>query len=306
MIQLFNVPNHKIDTRNFSNLLHDRVVRVFEERFADYVGARYAVSFSSATAAIFLAMLGKCQHVSIPSIIPPVVPTAVKNAGNMIQFTDDVNWVGDSYVLHRFSDYWLIDSAHRVARGQFSEAEDNDLMVFSFYPTKVVSGCDGGIIVSNDKCKIEELRKLSFNGMTQDENNWDRKQSALGYKMYMNSIQAYIALENLKNIEDKKEALQLIRERYNKSFGLNNTSEHLYRIRAKDNKAFVAKAREWGIICGIHYEAVHHNLLYKNQDLILPHSDVVARETVSIPYHEGLLMCQVEKVIKFVNEYKEI
>ena len=38
------------------------------------------------------------------------------------------------------------------------EANDEDLMIFSFYPTKPVGSSDGGIIVSND---FEKIRWLS-------------------------------------------------------------------------------------------------------------------------------------------------
>ena len=54
MIQLFNINTHIIDTSEFSNLLHDDVVIELENKFASYVGAKYACSVNSATNAIFL------------------------------------------------------------------------------------------------------------------------------------------------------------------------------------------------------------------------------------------------------------
>ena len=59
MINLFNINNHIIDTSKFSNLLHDSIVEDFENSIASYVGAKYAVSFNSATSAIFLALLNE-------------------------------------------------------------------------------------------------------------------------------------------------------------------------------------------------------------------------------------------------------
>ena len=78
-------------------------------------------------------------------------------------------------------------------------------MFFSFYPTKPVGSSDGGIIVSNDKTKIDFLKNLSFNGMSFAKNNWDRKIIMPGYKFYLNSIQAFIADKNLDVLESKKE-----------------------------------------------------------------------------------------------------
>ena len=67
MIQLFNVSNHNIDTSKFSNLLHDGVVEEFEKTIADYVGAKYAVAVSSATAGLHLSYmaLGICEKKKI-------------------------------------------------------------------------------------------------------------------------------------------------------------------------------------------------------------------------------------------------
>ena len=197
MIPLFNIPNYIIDTSKFSNLLHDSIVSKFERKFANYVGADYACSINSATNAIFLCLSRSSyenETINVPSIIPPVVLNAIIRSDNHIEFNDKVDWVGNSYILHTYDDYKIIDSAQKVERDQFTtEANDEDLMIFSFYPTKPIGGSDGGMIVSNDKNKIERLRSLTMNGMSSDINNWDRTIEMAGWKMYMNSIQAYIA-----------------------------------------------------------------------------------------------------------------
>lgn len=308
MIQLFNIPNYTIDTSKFSNLLHDRVVKTFEGRFADYVGARYAVSFSSATSAIFLIMkyLVEYRRVWIPSVIPPVVPNAIKLAGVECNFHDNTAWVGSWYRLLAFEDFDIVDSAQYVSKDCFKKiCEDNDLMIFSFYPTKPIGSCDGGMVVSNDENKIERLRELTFNGMSFAENNWDRKLNSIGWKMYMNSIQAYIALENLKKIEDKKHALGKVRDKYNRAFQLSHTSDHLYRIEVDNNDKFIEFAKDKGMICGIHYKALHGHKLYRppeGGDLL--NSTSVSNTTVSIPFHEALTDREIEIVIDVVNEYR--
>lgn len=121
MISLFNINQYDISTKNYSNLLHDNIVTKFEQSIADYVGAKYAVSLNSATNAILLCLLSKNLIVSIPSIIPPVVANAIITSGNKIKFYDDISWVGDSYVLHRFSDYKIVDSAQKLEKDQFKK-----------------------------------------------------------------------------------------------------------------------------------------------------------------------------------------
>ena len=183
MIQLFNVNNHTIDTSEFSNLLHDKIVTDFEKEFASYVGAKYACSVNSATNAIFLCMLNKNTVVKIPSMIPPVVANAIITSGNKVEFYDDTDWVGHSYVLHTFEDYKIVDSAQKLEPNQFmKECNPNDLMIFSHYPTKPLGGADGGIVVTDDYKKHKWMKEAVLNGMTYADNNWERGISFPGYK----------------------------------------------------------------------------------------------------------------------------
>lgn len=305
MISLFNINTHTIDTEQYSNLLHDPIVDKFENAIANYVGAKYAVTFNSATSAIFLALLGKNTTVKIPSIIPPVVVNAIHTSGNKYEFVDDIDWVGDSYTLHKFEDYKIVDSAQKLEKDQFKkECNSEDLMVFSFYPTKPVGTCDGGMIVSDDIDKIQYLRELSLNGMSYSKNNWDREIKFFGYKMYMNSIQAHIALKNFERYEEKLISLKRIRNTYNTEFLLSNTSNHLYRLRVNNRNGFMEYMQDKGIQTGIHYKAAHLNFVYKNSDVVLPLSEKHELETVSIPFHEKLSEKDINFIVECVKKYE--
>lgn len=274
MISLFNVQDYVVDTSTFGNHLTGHKVTEFEQKFCDYVGAKYACSVNSATSAIFLATLNHGIEVTVPSVIPPVVLNAVINAGNTHRFCDNVDWVGDSYILHDFENYKIIDSAQKVQKNQYNlEANPDDLMIFSFYPTKPIGSIDGGMIVSNDEEKIEWFKEACLNGMSNSMNNWERVIKFPGWKMYMNSFQADIASRNLSRLEDKKARLLEVRETYNDAFHKKNTSEHLYRISVDNRESFISSMKEDGITCGIHYRAAHLNPTYKtSRDEHLPKS----------------------------------
>ena len=313
MINLFHINNHIIDTSKYTNLLHDTVVTTFEDTIKDYVGAKYAVTFNSATSAIFLALLNKNIVVNVPSVIPPVVLNAIITSGNKYTFNDDVDWVGDSYTLHDFGDYKIVDSAQKLERNQFfNECCNSDLMVFSFYPTKPVGGSDGGMIVSNDLEKIKLLKELALNGMTSSHNNWERTIKFPGYKMYMNSIQAEIAMNNFNVYEEKLSSLKKVRELYNNELGYSNTSNHLYRIEVIDRDKFIKFMKDSAISCGVHYSATHLNPVYGTHiNNINPNSThcKLSKEksmsTVSIPFHERLTISEVNLIINKVKEYRE-
>jgi dTDP-4-amino-4,6-dideoxygalactose transaminase len=309
-ISLFNIPAYQIDTASYSNLLHDRKVRDFEEAFAKYVGAQYAVSFNSATSAIFLLLRQMFRnrniYIKVPSLIPPVVLNAIINSGNHVYFDDNIEWIGNEYTMFDYTFWRIIDSAQRVTANQYRDLPDGKqktFIVYSFYPTKPVGGADGGMIVSDNKGIMDELRTFSMNGMSGEANNWERTQTRVGHKMYMNSIQADIALRNLKKLDEKKANLGAIRAFYDGFLGGGtNPSDHLYRIEVSDQHDFINKAKEQGITCGIHYRAAHLNPLFEGYTKgDLPKSVAAANNFVSIPFHEALSPEDCERVLKFVK-----
>ena len=322
MINLFEINNYNIDTSKFSNLLHDKIVKKFEENFAEYVGAKYACSANSASSLIYLSNV-KCPGIfEIPSIVPVVVPNAIIRSTEprahrpapYFLMRDEAGWVGGSYTMCNSKSLGMkiIDSAQKVERDQFkNETNPKDWMIFSFYPTKPVGGCDGGMIVSDDKEAIDWFRLATLNGTSAAPNNWERNTHFAGWKMHMNSIQAYIANENLKKLDEKYDKLKTIRDIYNESFSCENTSNHLYRISVHNNHTFIRAMEKLGITCGIHYKALHLNEIYekymfKNFTNDFPLSEVEEKRTVSIPFHKNLKEEDLEYIIEKTHEFRDI
>ena len=308
MIQLFNINNHIIDTSEFSNMLHDDIVIQYEKRIADYVGAKYACAVNSATNAIFLIMKMEeymnPRTIKIPSIIPPVVANAIITSGNKVEFTDNVKWVGDSYILHKFRKFKVVDSAQKLEPQQFrKECKPNDLMIFSHYPTKPLGGADGGVIVTDDYDKYKWMKEAVLNGTTFADNNWERGISFPGYKFYMSSIQAKIVMNNFENFDKKMRSLDSLVDIYNREFGYENKSKHLYTIEVLNNEKFIESMKNAGIICGIHYPALHKNPIYnKDVKFNCPKSERMEKRTVSLPMNETLSFLETEYIIDKVKE----
>jgi dTDP-4-amino-4,6-dideoxygalactose transaminase len=308
MIQLFNINNHIIDTSEFSNLLHDDIVVEFEKKIAEYVGAKYACAINSATNAIFLTFTMeyflKPRTIKIPSMIPPVVANAIITSHNKVEFTDNVKWFGNSYVLHKFRQYKVVDSAQKLEKNQFrKECKPDDVMIFSHYPTKPLGGMDGGIIVTDDFKKYKWYKEAVLNGMTYAENNWERGISFPGYKMYMNSVQAKILMNNFESYDKKMRVLGNLVDIYNRELGYENSSKHLYRIEVLDNEKFIQNMRNAGIVCGIHYPALHKNPIYnEGKEFDCSKSKKLERRTVSLPMNEKLSFFETEYIIDKVRE----
>ena len=308
MIQLFNIKNHIIDTSEFSNLLHDDIVVEFEKKIAKYVGAKYACAVNSATSAIFLTFVMdyflRPRTVEIPSMIPPVVANAIITSNNRVEFIDNVKWFGNSYILHKFRKYKVVDSAQKLEKNQFrKECKPDDIMIFSFYPTKPLGGCDGGMIVTDDYKKYRWFKEAVLNGMSYAENNWERSISFPGYKMYMNSVQAKILMNNFESYDKKMRMLGNLVDIYNRELGYKNSSKHLYTIEVLDNERFIQNMKNAGIVCGNHYPALHLNPVYNDgREFDCPKSEKLEKRTVSLPMNEKLYFYQTEYIIDKVKE----
>ena len=57
------------------------------------------------------------------------------------------------------------------------------------------------------------------------------------------------------------------------------------------------------ITCGIHYECMHNNSIYKINNLNYPKSEIISKKTVSIPFHENLTENNLNLIINLINEY---
>ena len=309
MIKLFAPRNRITIHSEFDHLLHGSVVTDLEKAIADYVGAKYAVAVSSATAGLFLSLKfvppGESEQVQIPSIIPPVVPNVLINSDIKFGWNANTYWVGSSYPLYINKNFTIVDSAQSLNPGQFENTQvegDNTLMVFSFYPTKPLGGVDGGMVVSNNEGIIDWIRTAARNGTKGIESSWERDLVFPGWKMYMNSLQATLILDRFKTSYEKERArIKEIRNRYDEAFDKSSISYHLYRLRLDSNYKSPKN-----IQTGWHYKPCHLNPVYKDIPCRFDKQNNVLEESlkVSIPFHHKLTDDEVEEVIKYFKQYR--
>lgn len=313
---MFNLNPYKIDTGKFSNILHDKIIQQVEKSFAEYVGAKYAVLVSTATSGIFLSLKYLNYHgnyhlvCKIPSLITTRFISVISHSGNKYIYTDDVDWVGGSYVLYEDAHLKIVDSAQRVEPMQFeNECNDNDILVFSNYPTKPIGGISGGVVVSNDKDKIDWIRQAAYFGENFSSNSWEGESAFKGWQMHNNSVSAYIINENFKKYNDKRSVLDMVRELYHEQLPKNvivtGDSYHLFRIRVGDNKAFINFMKENGVVCGIHYKPAHLEEAYKNTcEGEMSKSEKDGREVASLPFNEKLEGSHIYRVCELIKMYE--
>mgnify|MGYP000212135253 CR=1 FL=1 len=212
-----------------------KFIKEFENKFASYLGAKYAISTSSGTAALHLALLalgiGPGDEVLVPDL------TFVSPASM-------VKVVGAKPVLVDVSpDYWCIDPlkikkkiskrskaiivvhiyGHPAKMDEILEiAETHGLYViedcaealgaefkgrkigtfghiscFSFYANKIITTGEGGMCVTNDSELAEKIEILKNHGMRPQKRYWHE---VIGFNYRMTNLQAAIGIAQLNKI----------------------------------------------------------------------------------------------------------
>jgi len=163
-----------------------QAVKDFESALCDYTGAKYAVTTTSCTMALRLALRywrwEVCGHLSIgPTLIVPSktyisVPFQVISAGCHIEFSDD-EWEG----LYKLTTSPVWDSARYFSGGMYKGVAKGSFVCCSFHWAKTLAiGQGGAILHDNDEADVW-FRKMRFDGRSErvapcdDDFSWIRQ-----------------------------------------------------------------------------------------------------------------------------------
>jgi dTDP-4-amino-4,6-dideoxygalactose transaminase len=179
-------------------------VHEFEEKFAAYTGAKYAVAVSNCTTALHLSMIvagiGKDDEVICPSLsyiatansityvgAKPVFAEVEEDTYNLDPIDAEkkitsktkaillVHQIGFPAKIDAFKDLCkkhnllLIEDAACAAGSSYKGnkiGSHSDLVCFSFHPRKVISTGDGGMITTNNEAYYNRLKLLRQHGMS--------------------------------------------------------------------------------------------------------------------------------------------
>src|ERR1700759_867969 len=179
-------------------------VAEFEQKFAAYTGAKYAVAVSNCTTALHLAMIvsgiGPGDEVICPSMSYIATANTIKYVGakpifaqinpanynldvrdTEMKITDKtkaillVHQIGMPADIDAFTELAkkhklkLIEDAACAAGSSYKGAKigsHSDLVCFSFHPRKVISTGDGGMITTNNESYYNRMKLLRQHGMS--------------------------------------------------------------------------------------------------------------------------------------------
>jgi dTDP-4-amino-4,6-dideoxygalactose transaminase len=209
-------------------------VAAFEDQFAQYCQAKYAVAVNSGTAALEVPLRHygvKDKEVIVPTNTFVATPNSVIFAGGKPVFADirtDTLCIDPEDAERRITDktagiivvhiaglpcpqmpqlrklcqdrglFLLEDAAH--AHGAMIDGKKTgtlaDAAAFSFYPTKVMTSGEGGMIVTDNEKLAQEARLMRNHGQ-----NSSRLMVMFGHNWCLSEAGAVIGIHQLRNLD---------------------------------------------------------------------------------------------------------
>jgi len=231
-----------------------RFVAEFEQRFAEFCGAEYAVSFANGTVSLHLATLmsdvGDGDEVIMPTLTYIATANAVRYCGGKPVFVDSdpVTWNIDASQIEKkitsrtkaimpvhlygcpcdmkkineiAQKYGLIviEDAAEAHGASFSGQKVGTLSKvgsFSFFGNKIMTSGEGGMLVTDDLALYEKIKLYKSQGMDPSRRYWH---TVVGYNYRMTNMQAAIGLAQLEQVDDRIADRRRIRRLYEKYLG---------------------------------------------------------------------------------------
>jgi perosamine synthetase len=331
------------------NLRQGERVEEFEAAFAKKVGAKYTVAVSSGTAALHIAYLsilkegGKVllpsfSHISTASMVcysnckpifcdidPRTFTFDANDAkSRLIEGTVaivPVHLFGNSCDINKIANFarendlkiiWDAAQAHGTKYKGKDVGSFDDLVCYSFYPTKNITTGEGGMITTNDPELYEKCRLLRSHGQVKKYFH-----SSLGLNYRMTDIEASIGIEQLKKLDiliekRRKNAKYLteylstidgiitpfVEDGVEHSFNQYSVLLDLERLNYTRDE-FVKSLRKESIGAAIHYpRPLHKQPAFCGLvgHLTLPVSEDIAERILSLPIHPFLNASELKQI----------
>lgn len=225
----------------------------FEEALASFVGARFAVAFSSGTAALhaavavadlgpgdlvatsalsFVASANCARYVGAtpclididpstlnldPRLLPPeaVAIVAVHYAGLPL----------DLSLLPYRPRVVIEDAAHALGAqtpdGPVGNCAHSEMCVFSFHPVKTITTGEGGAVTTNSGIFADALRRFRSHGIVgkPEHGGWYYEVQSLGFNYRMTDIQAALGTSQLGKAQEFVDRRAELQRRYRRRLG---------------------------------------------------------------------------------------
>lgn len=343
--------------------------KLFQEKFINYLKPAkqsYALTVNSCASALILALraAGITGEVLVPAFTFSATANAIELAGATPKFIDiepytlgidpekltaAINQNTQAIlVVHLAGVCCDIEAILNVAKqnnliviedcAQALGAEYNGIKAgsfghiscFSFFPTKMITTGEGGMLVTSNRKYFENASALANHGYgssTLDRETkkkpWEREQLCAGFNFRMSNINAALGVAQMDRIEG------IVGHRRSKALYLINLLKHIdgisffeYPDRVSvyqalnilvsediDRDEFVLALRSSGVMASVHYPDVLSNSdIFKRHSIssdTYPVSQNIAQNIVTLPMFGAITKLQMKYIVKEIEQTLE-
>ena len=334
------------------------LVEEFEKTFAEFVGTKYGVALNSCTAALHATLLAlgikSGDEVIVPSDTFVATANAVLYVGAKPVFADSdsksfnvspvdieekisdrtkaiivVHLAGNPCDMKEISriveDHKLMlveDCAH--AHGAKYRNTNcgvlGEVGCFSFYPTKVMTCAEGGMVTTNNEALAEKVRIIRNHGRAGYGPN---ENTEIGFNFRLSDVHAAVGLSQLRHARDFVFERNRVAERYDQEIRKidwirpqdvedgNLCSYYAYIVKLEEDSPVnrdeaMEILRNKGIGTSVLYHPIHLQPLYTRlfgyRKGILPVAEELGERSLALPLFNGMKDEQVDRIIDIVRE----
>jgi len=336
-------------------------VRKLEEQFSKFIGTSYAVALNSCTAALHSVLLALDIKGGDEVVVPANTFVATANAalyvGARPVFADsdpetfnispedvqnkvskrtkaiivvhlggnpcDMKQLGELTEDHKIT--LVEDCAH--AHGAKYKGSNCGTFgfagAFSFYPTKIMTTAEGGMVTTNKKDLAEKIMIIRNSGRV---GYGPHEIVELGYNYRLSDIHAAIGLTQLKHVDMFVKQRNTIARIYHKGLSKikwikpqhvregNVNSYYTYIVKLTDNapitrEELVKKLNDQGVMTSVVYYPVHLQPLYVNsfgyKARMLPVAEELGKRSFALPMYNGMSFDEANHVVEVIKNIVE-
>jgi len=331
-------------------------VKLFEEKFAEYIGMEHAVAVANGTMALDTTLkalgLGPGDEVVTSAFSFIASSNCVLYQGAKAVFADidrrtfniDPTDVAEKITantkaiipVHLFGQPADMDGLNEIAKDNgIALVEDaaqshgakykgrktgslGDVGCFSFYATKNMTTCEGGMIITNNSELAKRARLLRDHGQTEKYHH-----TILGYNYRMTEASAAVGLVQLRKLDGlnrrRNENASLLTKGIEKIPGLtppyvNDDVKHVfhqYIIKVEkdyplERNKLAEHLRKRGIGVAVHYSTpIYKQPLYKRlgyEKTICPMAEEAYKRVLSLPVHPTVTEEDIRYILDVLRE----
>ncbi len=336
----------------------------FESNFQKYISSTYAIGVGSGAQALHLAVrglgIGPGDEVIVPSFTFVATANAVTSCGAKPVFADvdldtfnisidsikklitkktkaiiPVHYGGQSCDMDKIDsvsknrNLKIIEDCAHALGSTFKNKKCGNLGnvgCFSFYPTKIITTGEGGMVTCNNPKLFKKIKILKSQAMSISSNEreklatWKYDVTDLGYNYRLDEIRSSLGFSQLFRVDQinkmRIKLASIYTDSLSKIKGIEtpiikdnrNHIFHLYSIKITDEfpltrDELFQKLTQKGIGTSVQYTPVHLMSYYKkkNKNKFLKNSEKLMNQVLCLPIFPKMSLKEIQYVIKNIK-----